>query len=36
MSMFEALYGKSCNTPVSWSDQVNRVLIGPDMLADME
>jgi len=36
MSLFEALYGWSCNTPISWSDPVNRVLIGPDMLVDME
>ena len=36
MSRFEALYGRSCNTPISWSDPVNKVLIGPDMLADME
>ena len=36
MSLFEALYGWSCNTPISWSDPVNSVLIGLDMLADME
>ena len=36
VSPFEALYGWSCNTPISWSDSVNKVLIGPDMLADME
>jgi len=36
MSPFEALYGQSCNTPISWSDVVIRVLIGQDMLADME
>ena len=29
MSMFEALYGWSCNNPINWSDPVNRVLIGP-------
>lgn len=33
MSSFEALYGQSCNTPISWSDLVNRVLIGREMLA---
>jgi len=36
MSPFEALYGQSCNTPISWSDPVNRVLIGPNMLVEME
>ena len=32
MSPFEALYGKSCNTPIDWSDPVSMVLIGLDML----
>jgi len=36
MSPFEVLYGRSCNTPISWSDPVSRVLIRLDMLADME
>ena len=36
MSPFEALYGRSCNTPISWSDLVNMVLIGMDLLVDME
>jgi len=36
MSHFEALYGRSYNTPISWSDLVNKVLIEPDMLANME
>ena len=36
MGSFKALYGQSCNTPIGWSDLVNMVLIGPDMLADME
>jgi len=36
MSPFEALYGWSCNTPISWSDLVNMVLIGLNMLEDME
>ena len=36
MSPFEALYGRTCNTPINWSDLVKRVLIGPDMLVDME
>jgi len=36
MSLFEALYERSCNTPISWSDPVNKVLIRPDMLVDME
>eukprot|EP00253_Pinus_taeda_P029813 PITA_29813 len=36
MSPFEALYGRSCNTPISWSDPINRGHVGPDMLKDME
>lgn len=36
MSPFETLYGKSCNTPIRWSDPVNNVLVGPDMLKEME
>jgi len=36
MIPFEALYGWSCNTPISWSDLVSRVLIRPEMLAVLE
>jgi len=36
MSLFKALYGKSCNTLISWSDPLNRVLIRPEMLEEME
>lgn len=36
MSLFEALYGRSCNTPINWSDPVKRMLIGPNMLEEME
>lgn len=36
MNLFEALNGQNCNTPISWSDLVNKVLIGLDMLEDME
>lgn len=36
MSLFEALYGQSCNNPISWSRPMNKVLIGPNMLAEME
>jgi hypothetical protein len=32
MSPFEVLYGRQCNTPVSWSNLVNRISFGPDML----
>ena len=36
MRSFEALYGRSCNTPISRSDLVKKVVIGPDMLEKME
>ena len=36
MSLFEELYGQSCNTPISWNDPVDRVLIWLDMLAKIE
>jgi hypothetical protein len=36
MSPFEVLYGRPCNTPVSWSNPVNKISIGPNMLKEME
>jgi hypothetical protein len=36
MSPFEALYGRKCNTPVSWDNPTDRVVIGPDLLKEME
>lgn len=36
ISMLEAFYGKSCNTPISWSDLMNRVFTGLNMLAKIE
>jgi len=36
MTPFEVLYGWSYNNPINWSDPMNRVLIGLDMLEDME
>jgi hypothetical protein len=35
-SLFEVIYGRLCNTPVSWSNPINRVTIGPDMLKETE
>ena len=35
-SPFEVLYGRSCNTPVSWSNPMKRITIGPDMLKEMK
>ena len=36
MSPFEALYGRRCRTPVSWDNPIDRVIVGPEMLKDME
>jgi len=36
MNPFEALFGQRCNTPISWIDPMNRLLIGPYMFSDME
>jgi len=36
MSPFEALYGRQCNTPVSWDNPTDRVVLGPELLKDME
>jgi hypothetical protein len=36
MSPFEALYGRKCNTPVSWDNPTDRAMVGPDLLREME
>jgi hypothetical protein len=36
MSPFEALYGRHCKIPVSWSNPVEKITIGPNMLKEME
>jgi hypothetical protein len=36
MSPFEALYGRKCNTPVSWDNPADRTMVGPDFLREME
>jgi hypothetical protein len=36
MIPFEALYGMNCNTPVRWDNQADKVVIGPDLLNEME
>jgi transposase InsO family protein len=36
MSPFEALYGRKCNTQVSWNNPTNRVVLGSELLKDME
>jgi hypothetical protein len=35
MSPFEALYGRRCNTPVSWDNPTDRAVVLPDLLREM-
>jgi hypothetical protein len=36
MRPFEALYDRKCNTPVSWDNPVDREVVGPELLKEME
>ena len=36
MSSYEALYGRRCRTPVTWDNPVNRIVLGPEFLREME
>jgi hypothetical protein len=36
MSPFEALYGRKCNTSVSWDNPTNHTVVGPELLKEME
>ena len=36
MSPFEALYGRQCHTPINWSSPETKLMLGPEMLAEME
>ena len=36
MSPYEALYGRRCRTPVTWDNSVNGVVLGPQLLKEME
>ena len=35
-SPFKILYGRKCNTPISWSNLVDRLVLGPKLLKEME
>jgi hypothetical protein len=34
--LFEVLYGRKCNTSVSWDNPADRVVIGSELLKEME
>jgi hypothetical protein len=36
MSQFEALYGRKCSTLVCWDNLVDRVVLGLELLKEME
>jgi hypothetical protein len=36
MIPFEALYGRKCNIPMRWDNLVDREVVGPDLLKEME
>jgi hypothetical protein len=36
MSPFEALYGRKCNTPISWDNLAYREIFGLELLREME
>ena len=36
MSPFEALYGRKCNTPVSWENTADRAVVGTNLIKKME
>ena len=36
MSPFEILYGRKCNTPISWSSPVDRLMVRLDLLKYVE
>jgi hypothetical protein len=36
MSSFEALYGRRSNTPISWDNLVDRAVVGPEVLKELE
>ena len=36
MSPYEYLYGRRCRTPVTWDNLVSRVVLGLELLKEME
>ena len=36
MIPYEDLYGIRCRTPVTWDNPVNRIVLGPELLKEME
>ena len=36
MSPYEALYGRRCRTPMAWDNLVNMIVLGIELLKEME
>ena len=36
LTPFEILYGRECNTPITWSNPVDKLMLGPDLLKELE
>jgi hypothetical protein len=36
MSPFETIYGRKWNTPISWDNPADRVVVGPELFKEME
>jgi len=36
MRPFEVLYGRKCNTLVTWDNPVDRIMLGPNLLKNLE
>ena len=36
MIPYEALYGRRCRTTVTWDNPVKRIVLGPELLKEME
>ena len=36
LSPSEIMYGRKCNTPISWSNPIDRLVLGPELLKEME
>jgi hypothetical protein len=33
---FEVLYRRKCTTPISWDNPIDRLMVGPEILQEME
>ena len=36
MAPFEALYGRKCRTPISWNHVEDKIIVGREMVKEME